>query len=175
MKWYIVHVYSGSEQKVVNSIKEQVAKKEQLTDKIGELIVPMEEVLEMKKGKKVTSEHKILPGYILVQMEMGDALQNLIKNTAKVTGFLGSANKPQPIPQREVDKIFSQIEGSADGPKSNIMFEVGDNVKITDGPFSSFVGSVSEVNEKSDQVTVLVSVFGRSTPMKLDFAQVEQA
>lgn len=172
MKWYIVHVYSGFEQKVVQSIKEQAAKKG-LADKIGEILVPKEEIQEMRKGKKVTAEHKIFPGYILINMELDDATQNLVQNTSKVTGFLGSS-RPQPVPEREVERIFSQMEEGAKGPKNTISFEVGDSVKIIDGPFNSFVGNVSAVNEKAEKLTVQVSVFGRSTPMEMDFSQVEK-
>jgi len=171
MKWYIVHVYSGFEQKVVQSINEQAIKKE-LSEKIEEILVPMEEVQEMRKGKKITSEHKIFPGYILIKMELSDATQNLVQNTNRVTGFLGNT-KPQPVPEREVKKIFAQIEEGASAPRNTITFEIGDSVKIVDGPFNSFVGNVSAVNEKAEKLTVLVSVFGRSTPMEMDFNQVE--
>lgn len=174
-RWYIVHAHSGFEKKVAQSIKEQAVQKG-LTDKIEEVVVPVEEVTEIRRGKKVAAERKFFPGYVLVKMELTDPTWHMVKNTAKVTGFLGGGKggKPVPITQKEADAIFAQVREGIDHPKSSIVFEVGENVKIIDGPFDTFVGLVEGVEEEKQRVKVSVSIFGRPTPVDLDYSQVEK-
>ncbi len=174
-RWYIVSAHSGFEKKVAEAIRER-ADKENLGNMFEEIFVPTESFVEVKKGKKVQSERKFFPSYVLVKMIMNDQTWQLVKQTPKVTGFLGGSGgaKPQPITQKEAERIFKQVEEGKATPKSKVSFSVGDSVKITDGPFESFVGTVDEVDEHSNKLKVGVSIFGRSTPVELDFTQVEK-
>jgi transcriptional antiterminator NusG len=172
-RWYIIHVYSGFEKKVMTSIREQ-AQQQGLQDLFEEIIVPMEEVVEVKRGKKVNAERKFFPGYVLVKMDLTDEVYHLIKNTPKVTGFLGTDNKPMPISEAEAQRILQQVQEGVERPKPSISFEVGENVRVSDGPFASFNGVVEEVDEGRSRVKVAVSIFGRATPVELEFGQVEK-
>lgn len=172
-RWYIVHAVSGFEKKVASSIKEQAAQKG-MSDMIEDVVVPVEEVLEVRKGKKVAAERKFFPGYVLVKMQMTDDAWHLIKNIPKVTGFLGSANKPQPIPDKEAERIFSQIKEGMVAPKSTLSFEIGETIKVVDGPFESFTGVVEGVDTEKSKLKVSVSIFGRPTPVELEYTQVEK-
>lgn len=173
-RWYVVNVHSGSEKKASESIKEQAVLKK-MEDKILDILVPTEEVVEVKKGAKVSSERKFFPGYILVKMVMTDDAWHLVKNNAKVTNFLGSRNKPLPISEVEVQRIMTQMQDGVDRPQAVIDFEVGEQVRVNDGPFASFVGLVEEVDMEKSRLKVSVSIFGRSTPVELEFTQVEKA
>ena len=175
-KWYVVHTYSGFENKVKKSLEERV-KQEGLEDLVGEILIPMEVVQEMVKGEKKTSKRKVFPGYILVNMEMTDATWNLVKGTPKVTGFVGSAKNPRDVPSitdAEVQRLTMQISEGSLKPKPKVQFEEGDQVRVVDGPFSNFNGTVEEVKPEKGKVRVLVSIFGRATPVELDFMQVEK-
>jgi len=174
-RWYIVHAHSGFEKKVAQSIKEQAIQKG-LTEQIEEVVVPVEEVTEVRRGKKVQSERKFFPGYVMVKMELNDPTWHMVKNTAKVTGFLGGGKggKPVPITQKEADSIFAQVREGIDHPKSSVHFEVGENVKIIDGPFDTFTGIIEAVEEEKQRVKVSVSIFGRATPVDLEYSQVEK-
>jgi transcriptional antiterminator NusG len=172
-RWYVVNVYSGSEKRVAELIREQAVLKK-MDDKILEVLVPTEQVVEIRKGAKVNAEHKFFPGYILVKMEMNDDTWHIVKDTPRVSGFLGSHNKPQPISQREVERIMNQIEQGIERPTTEIYFEVGEQVRVTDGPFASFVGVVEEVNTEKSRLKVSVSIFGRYTSVELEFTQVEK-
>ena len=173
MRWYIIHAYSNFEKKVAESIEEQVRQKglEHLVEKI---LVPLEKVVEVRRGRKVDAERKFFPGYILARMEMTDQAYHLIKNTPKVTGFLGSDNKPMPITDKEADRILNQVQEGVDRPKPSIMFEIGESVRVSDGPFASFNGTVEEVDEERARLKVEVSIFGRATPVDLEYGQVEK-
>lgn len=171
MKWYILQSLSGQERRIADSIKEKAAKVG-LDKNIEEIIIPTEKVREVRKGKKVEVEKKFLPGYILIKMEMDDALWHVIKNVPKVGGFLGAQGKPEEVPQREIDNIMKQIETNVVARKQALVFEVGDSVRVNDGPFESFVGSVEEVEESKQRLKVFVTIFGRSTPLDLSFTQV---
>lgn len=173
-RWYIIHAFSGFEKKVAQSIQEK-AVQESLQDRIEEVIVPTEDVMEMRRGKKVTTERKFFPGYVLAKIDMDDRVWHMIKSTEKVTGFLGGSGKPVPVPQREVDEILRQIQEGVDQPKKAILFEIGDQIKVIDGPFESFVGTVEDVDHDKEKLKVAVSIFGRSTPVELDYTQVEKA
>ena len=172
-RWYVVNVYSGSEKKVAESLKEQAVLKK-MEDKILDVLVPTEQVVEIRKGKKVDAEHKFFPGDILVQMEMNDDVWHVVKNTPRVSGFLGSRNKPQPITDREVEQIKAQMEEGTTRPQTIVSFEIGENVRVIDGPFASFIGVVEEVDAEKTRLKVSVSIFGRYTPVELEFSQVEK-
>ena len=174
-RWYVVHVYSGFEKKIAQQIREQAAQKG-LSDAFDEILVPSEEVTEVRRGQKINSERKFFPGYVLVKMAMSDEAWHLVKDTPKVTGFLGTRNKPAPITEAEAQRIVNQVQEGVDKPRRpSIIFEVGEQVRVADGPFTSFNGTVEEVDEERGRVKVSVSIFGRSTPVELEYGQVEQA
>jgi transcriptional antiterminator NusG len=172
-RWYIIHVYSGFERKVMGSIREQ-AQQQGLQEQFEEIIVPMEEVVEVKRGKKVNAERKFFPGYVLVKMELNDLTWHLVRNTAKVTGFLGASGKPTPIPDAEAERVLHQMQEGIEHPRPLVTFLSGDQVRVIDGPFSSFNGSVEEVDEGKGRLKVAVSIFGRATPVELEYSQVEK-
>lgn len=172
-RWYIVHAYSNFEKKVADAIRER-AVAAGLDECFEEIVVPMEEVVEVKRGRKVSTERKFFPGYVLVKMDMNDRAFLLIKNTPKVTGFLGADNKPQPISDSEAQRILNQVKEGVDRPKPSITFEIGEQVRVADGPFASFSGHVEEVDEERARLKVAVSIFGRATPVELEYAQVEK-
>ena len=172
-KWYIVHAYSNFEKKVAESIREQ-AKVQGLEENFSDILVPTEDVVEIRRGRKVNSERKFFPGYVLVKMELTDEAYHLIKNTPKVTGFLGSGSKPIPVSDKEVSRIIGAIEEGVERPKPTIQFEIGEQVRVTDGPFASFNGSVEDVDEDRARLKVTVSIFGRATPVELEYSQVEK-
>jgi len=172
-RWYIVHAYTNFERKVADAIRER-AKAGGLDNLFEEIVVPTEEVVEVKRGRKIPTERKFLPGYVLVKMKMTDAAFVMIKNTPKVTGFLGADNKPMPIPEDEAMRILKQVTEGVERPKPTITFEIGENVKVADGPFASFTGVVEDVDEERSRVKVAVSIFGRPTPVELEFGQVEK-
>lgn len=171
LKWYIVHVYSGFENKVKTALAERVALSAH-PEKFGDILVPTEQVLELVKGKRKTSSRKFYPGYILVQIALDDETWHIVNNTAKVTGFLGGREKPTPITDEEAAQILNRMEAGKTKPKPKYFFEFGDEVRVVDGPFTNFNGSVEEVNQEKGKIKVLVSIFGRSTPVELDFVQV---
>jgi transcriptional antiterminator NusG len=172
-RWYIVHAYSNFEKKVADNIRERAAAAG-LDECFEEVVVPMEEVVEVRRGRKVATERKFFPGYVLVKMDMNDRAFLLIKNTPKVTGFLGADNKPQPISDAEAQRIINQVKEGVDRPKPSISFEIGEQVRVADGPFASFNGHVEEVDEERARLKVAVSIFGRATPVELEYAQVEK-
>lgn len=172
-RWYVIHVYSGFERKVAQSIQEQTVQKG-LQDEIIEVMVPTEEVVEMRRGSKISTERKFFPGYVLVKMNMTDETWHLVKDTAKVTGFLGSRGKPSPISNSEAERLLHQIKEGVERPKPSVTFEIGEQVRVSDGPFASFNGNVEEVDEEKARLKVSVSIFGRSTPVELEYGQVEK-
>ncbi len=172
-RWYIVHAYSNFERKVAEAIREQAAQKG-LSDLFEEVLVPMEEVVEVRRGRKIKSERKFFPGYVLVKMDMTDEAYHLIKNTPKVSGFLGTEAKPIPISDAEADRILHQVQEGIERPKPSITFEIGEQVRVSDGPFASFNGVVEEVDEEKARLKVAVSIFGRATPVELEYGQVDK-
>ena len=172
-RWYVVNVYSGSEKKVAESLREQATLKK-MEDKILEVFVPTENVVEIRKGTKVNAEHKFFPGYILVKMELTDETWLVVKNTPRVSGFLGSRNKPQPISDAEVQKIMNQVQEGLERPQTNVNFETGEQIRVIDGPFASVVGIVEDIDTEKNRLKVSVSIFGRYTPVELEFSQVEK-
>lgn len=173
MRWYIVHAYSNFEKKVAESIREHAGQRG-LADKFEEILVPTEQVVEVRRGRKVNSERKFFPGYVLVRCDLTDDVYHLIKNTPKVTGFLGADKKPMPIPDIEAERIKGQVADGVEHPKSSISFEIGETVRVAEGPFASFNGVVEEIDEARSRVKVAVLIFGRATPVELEFAQVEK-
>ncbi len=173
-QWYIVHAYSNFERKVAEEIR-ALAQQDQLKDKIDDVLVPVEEVAQMRRGKKITAERRFFPGYVLVKMNMTDLAHHAVKNLPKVTGFLGADNKPSPVPQSEIDHIMKQVQEGVDRPRPSITFEVGEQVRVADGPFASYHGVVEEVNIERARLKVSVSIFGRSTPVDLEYTQVEKS
>ncbi|MGA9657690.1 MAG: transcription termination/antitermination protein NusG [Asticcacaulis sp.] len=173
-KWYIVHAYSNFEKKVADALRDQ-AKSQGLADKFSEILVPTEEVVEIRRGRKFNSERKFFPGYVLVKMELTDEAYHLVKNTPKVTGFLGSASKPMPVSQKEVDRIVGNSAAAVERPMPVLSFDIGEKVKITSGHFASFDGVVESVDQDHARLRVSVSIFGRATPVELEYAQVEKS
>jgi transcriptional antiterminator NusG len=172
-RWYIVHAYSNFEKKVMESIREQ-AQSRGLADKFDEIIVPTEKVVEVRRGRKLDIDRKFFPGYVLVKCELTDDVYHLIKNTPKVTGFLGADKKPIPISDAEANRILQQVQEGIERPKPSITFEIGEQVRVADGPFASFNGTVEEVDDGRSRLKVAVSIFGRATPVELEFGQVEK-
>ncbi|MFZ2541038.1 MAG: transcription termination/antitermination protein NusG [Gallionella sp.] len=175
MSWYVAHTYSQFEKSVQRALTERI-QREGMQDKFGQILVPVEEVVELKSGQKSISERKFFPGYVLVEMEMTDETWHLVKSTPKVTGFLGgSAMKPTPISEKEVQNIMRQMQAGVEKPRPKVLFEVGELVRVKDGPFTDFNGSVEDVNYDKNKIRVAVTIFGRSTPVELDFGQIEKA
>ena len=172
-RWYVLHVYSGFEHKVADAINEK-ARKLKLSDRVGEIMVPTEEVVEVKRGQRVNAERKFFPGYVLAKLDMSDEVWHMVKDTPKVTGFLGANNKPSPITQREADALIKQIQEGVESPRPSVTFDIGEEVKVTDGPFASFNGIVEEIDEEKAKLKVSVSIFGRATPVELEYSQVEK-
>ena len=172
-KWYIVHAYSNFEKKVAESIREQ-AHTQGLEDAFAEILVPTEDVVEIRRGRKINAERKFFPGYVLVKMDMTDEAYHLVKNTPKVTGFLGTKTRPSPITEAEAERIMKQTQEGVENPRPSVIFQIGEQVRVADGPFTSFNGTVEEVDEEKGRVKVSVSIFGRSTPVELEYGQVEK-
>jgi len=173
-RWYIIHAHSGFEKKVAIAIKEKAAQ-QGMSAKFEEIFVPVENVLEVKKGKKVNTERKFFPGYVLVKMDLNDDTWHLVKSVPKITGFLGGSGKPQPISDVEAERILQQMKEGIEAPKPGVSFEIGETVKVIDGPFDSFIGVVEDLDEARAKLKVAVSIFGRATPVELDYIQVEKA
>jgi transcriptional antiterminator NusG len=174
-RWYVVHAYSGFEKSVQKALVERIARAG-MQEKFGQILVPVEEVVEMKGGQKSISERKFFPGYVLVEMDMDDDSWHLVKSTPKVTGFVGgTATRPTPISEKEVDKIMQQMQEGVEKPRPKVLFEAGEMVRVKDGPFTDFNGTVEEVNYEKSRLRVSVTIFGRATPVELEFAQVEKA
>ncbi len=172
-RWYIVHTYSNFEKKVAESLKEQAIQKH-LEDSFEQVLVPTEEVVEIRRGRRIKTERRFFPGYVLAKIELTDEVFHLIKNTPKVTGFLGSGLKPVPISDAEANRILNQVAEGVERPKAAIRFEVGEQVKVAEGPFASFMGQIEEVDEERSRIKVAVSIFGRPTPVELEYGQVEK-
>ena len=172
-RWYIVHTYSNFEKKVAEAIREK-AEQTGIADAFEEVLVPTEKVVEVRRGRKVDAERKFFPGYVLVKMDLTDNAYHLIKNTPKVTGFLGADNKPTPISEAEAQRILHQVQEGIDRPKPSVNFEIGEQVRVADGPFASFSGHVEEIDEERARLKVAVSIFGRATPVELEYGQVEK-
>lgn len=172
-RWYVLHVYSGFEGKVAEAIREK-ARKKGLEDRIEDIMVPTEEVMEIKRGQRVNAERKVFPGYVLAKIDMSDEIWHLVKDTPKVTGFLGAGNKPSPISEREAERLIKQLQEGVAKPRSAINFDIGEKVKVMEGPFASFEGMVEEIDEEKGRVKVSVSIFGRATPVELEYGQVEK-
>src|SRR5271167_1879669 len=172
-RWYVIHVYSGFEKKVATAIREQ-AEQKGLTDRFEEILVPTEEVVEVRRGAKVNSERKFFPGYVLAKMDLDDETWHLVRNTAKVTGFLGGRGQPTPISDHEAARIMHQVQEGIERPKPSITFEIGEQVRVSDGPFTAFNGLVEEVDEERARLKGAVSIFGRATPVELEYSQVEK-
>ncbi len=173
-RWYVVHVFSGFEQKVAQSIEEQ-ARQQGIEDLVDQVLVPVEEVVEVRRGQKISAKRKFFPGYVLVKMRMTDEAWHLVKNTPKVTGFLGGRGRPSPVSEAEAQRILHQVQEGIDRPKPSVTFEVGEQVRVCDGPFTSFSGVVEEVDAARARLKVSVSIFGRSTPVELEYSQVEKS
>ncbi len=173
LEWYIVHVYSGFENKVKFALEERIASSNK-SEKFDQVIVPTEQIVELVKGKRKTSSRKFYPGYLLVRMELDDETWHTVNDTAKVTGFLGGREKPVPLSEQEADKILSRMEAGKLKPKPKYYFEYGDEIRVIDGPFTNFNGTVEDVNHEKGKIKVLVSIFGRSTPVELEFVQVSK-
>ena len=173
MRWYVIHTYSGFENKIADFIMEQAAKKG-LSDKVEQVLVPQENVVSVRNGTKVEQKHKFLRGYVLIKMEMNDETWYLVNNTPKVTGFMGG-KKPTPITEAEAMRILNQVQEGTEKPRTAVSYDVGEQVRVIDGPFASFVGTVEEVDKEKERLKVLVSIFGRATPVDLDFVQVKKA
>jgi transcriptional antiterminator NusG len=172
-RWYVLHVYSGFEKKIASQIKEQ-AELKGLAEAIGEVVVPVEEVTEVRRAQKVNTERKFFPGYVLIHMDLTDETWHLVKDVPKVTGFLGNKNKPSPISDSEADRIMKQAQEGTENRRPAIIFEIGEQVRVADGPFTSFMGVIEEVDEDKGRLKVSVSIFGRSTPVDLEYGQVEK-
>ena len=174
-KWYVLHVYSGFESKVAEAIKEK-AQKQGLAENVEEILVPTEEVVEVKRGQRVNAERKFFPGYVLAKLDMNDDVWHLIKDTPKVSGFLGAGgNKPVPISEKEAQRILQQVQEGIERPRPSVIYDIGEEVKVVDGPFASFNGTVEEIDEEKAKLKVTVSIFGRATPVELEYSQVEKA
>ena len=172
-RWYIIHVYSGFEQKVKDAVLEQ-AEQKGLTSMFEEILVPSEEVVEVRRGKKVSTDRKFFPGYVLVKMQLNDETWSLVRNTAKVTGFLGAGGRPAPIPDSEAERVQAQMQEGVEHPRMSVSFVTGDRIRVTDGPFSTFEGVVEDVDDHKGRLRVSVSIFGRATPVELEYSQVER-
>jgi transcriptional antiterminator NusG len=172
-RWYVLHVYSGFEAKVAENIKEKAAK-QGMEDRVEDILVPTEEVIEVRRGQRVNAERKFFPGYVLAKLDMSDDVWHMIKDTPKVTGFLGAGNKPSPISNKEAEQLLQQIQEGVERPRPSITFDIGEEVKVADGPFASFNGTVEEVDEEKGRLKVSVSIFGRATPVELEYTQVEK-
>jgi transcriptional antiterminator NusG len=173
-RWYVLHVYSGFENKVAEAIKEKAAK-QGLSEFVEEIMVPTEEVVEVKRGQRTNTERKFFPGYVLAKLDMNDNVWHLIKDTPKVSGFLGAGNRPVPISEKEAQAILTQVQEGVDRPRPSVVYDIGEEVKVIDGPFASFNGIVEDVDEEKSKLKVSVSIFGRATPVELEYAQVEKA
>ncbi len=172
-RWYVLHVYSGFEDKVAENIRDK-ARKQGIEEKVEDIMVPKENIVEIKRGQRIAAERNYFPGYVLAKLDLSDDLWHLVKNTPKVTGFLGAGNKPSPISEKEAQRMLQQMQDGAERPRSSITFDIGEDVKVVDGPFASFNGTVEEVDEEKNRLKVSVSIFGRATPVELEFSQVEK-
>lgn len=172
-RWYVLHVYSGFEDKVAEAIRDK-AQKQGIESRIEDILIPREPTIEIKRGQRVSSEQKVFPGYVLAKMDLSDEVWHMVKNTPKVTGFLGAGNKPSPISEKEAARLMTQLQEGIEKPRSTITFDIGEKVKVMEGPFASFEGMVEEVDDEKGRVKVSVSIFGRATPVELEFSQVEK-